>query len=129
MGVMIANKKTEEQMQEDLTLFLNEKALTFSQWLHSVLTKLQKVTFGGKNDPKKTKSLKKTKGGDNVKKKGKTKSNNDLESNKTKDIVSSQKDGESRKKQTDIEQDNNLNRYEDRTNHDKKHTEGFKSSQ
>ena len=155
--VMIANKKTEEQMQEDLTLFLNEKALTFSQWLHSVLAKLQKVTFGGikslfycsrkisvgtflincnkyidipgKNDPKKTKSLKKTKGGDNVKKKGKTKSNNDLESNKTKDIVSSQKDGESRKKQTDIEQDNNLNRYEDRTNHDKKHTEGFKSSQ
>ena len=45
--VMIANKKTEEQMQEDLTLFLNEKALTFSQWLHSVLAKLQKVTFGG----------------------------------------------------------------------------------
>ena len=34
-------------MQEDLTLFLNEKALTFSQWLHSVLAKLQKVTFGG----------------------------------------------------------------------------------
>ena len=156
--VMIANKKTEEQMQEDLTLFLNEKALTFSQWLHSVLAKLQKVTFGGiksffycsrkkisvdkflincniyidipgKNDPKKPKSLKKTKGGDNVKKKGKTKSNNDLESNKTKDIVSSQKDGESRKKRTDIEQDNNLNRYEDRTNHDKKHAEGFKSGQ
>merc|ERR1711997_934153 len=116
-------------MQEDLTLFLNEKALTFSQWLHSVLAKLQKVTFGGKNDPKKTKSLKKTKGGDNVKKKGKTKSNNDLESNKTKDIVSSQKDGESNKKRTDIEQDSNLNRYEDRTNHDKKHTEGFKSGQ
>ena len=45
--VMIANKKTEAQMEEDLTLFLNEKAPTFAQWLHSVLAKLQKVTFGG----------------------------------------------------------------------------------
>jgi hypothetical protein len=84
-------------MREDLTLFLNEKATPFCQWFSSVLEKLKKATIKGKNDPKKTKSLKKTKGGDNVKKKGKTKSNNDLESNKTKDIVSSQKDGESRK--------------------------------
>ena len=46
--VMVANKKTESQMQEDLTLFLNEKATSFSQWLHSVLAKLQKVTLGSK---------------------------------------------------------------------------------
>ena len=87
------------------------------------------IDIPGKNDSKKTKSLKKTKGGDNVKKKGKNKSNNEVESNKTKDIVSSQKDGESRKKRVDVEQDNNLNKYEDRTNHDKKHAEGLKSGQ
>ena len=46
--VMVANKKIEDQMQGDLTLFLNEKATAFSQWLHSVLAKLQKVTLGGK---------------------------------------------------------------------------------
>merc|ERR1719367_2578830 len=49
-------------MQEDLTLFLNEKAPTFSQWLHSVLTKLQKVTFGGNIEAKKkSKAAKKSK--------------------------------------------------------------------
>merc|ERR1712126_575099 len=69
--VMIANKKTEAQMQEDLTLFLNEKAPTFSQWLHSVLTKLQKVTFGGSIEAKKAKAAKKTKGIENAKKKNK----------------------------------------------------------
>merc|ERR1712226_1369256 len=62
-------------MQEDLTLFLNEKALTFSQWLHSVLTKLQKVTFGGSIEAKKAKATKKSKLIEGGKKKNKAKLN------------------------------------------------------
>ncbi|CAG0900518.1 unnamed protein product [Darwinula stevensoni] len=47
--IMIANKKTKEQMEEDLVLFLGEKTQVFSQWLHDILQKLQQVTVHEKS--------------------------------------------------------------------------------
>ncbi|KAK7098923.1 zinc finger CCCH domain-containing protein 14-like [Littorina saxatilis] len=41
--VMVANKKSEEQMTEDLTLFLGDKTDRFTSWLHSLLSKLQSI--------------------------------------------------------------------------------------
>ena len=41
--VMVANKKSEEQMTEDLALFLGENTEQFTSWLHSLLSKLQSV--------------------------------------------------------------------------------------
>ena len=46
--IMIANKKTKEQMEEDLVLFLGEKTQVFSHWLHDILQKLQQVSVHGK---------------------------------------------------------------------------------
>ncbi|CAH1982178.1 unnamed protein product [Acanthoscelides obtectus] len=42
--VMVANKRTKSQMNEDLHLFLNDKTETFVEWLHIVLKKLKEVT-------------------------------------------------------------------------------------
>ncbi|KAK9870253.1 hypothetical protein WA026_006339 [Henosepilachna vigintioctopunctata] len=42
--VMVANKRTKTQMNEDLNLFLNTKTSTFVDWLHIVLKKLKEVT-------------------------------------------------------------------------------------
>ncbi|KAL3265442.1 hypothetical protein HHI36_009645 [Cryptolaemus montrouzieri] len=42
--VMVANKRTKSQMNEDLNLFLNTKTSTFVDWLHIVLKKLKEVT-------------------------------------------------------------------------------------
>lgn len=44
--VMVANKRTKEQMEDDLGLFLNNNTGAFTHWLHAVLEKLQKVTLG-----------------------------------------------------------------------------------
>ena len=41
--VMVANKKSEEQMTEDLTLFLGDSAYQFTSWLHIILSKLQSI--------------------------------------------------------------------------------------
>ncbi|XP_046486903.1 zinc finger CCCH domain-containing protein 14 [Neodiprion pinetum] len=47
--VMVVNKKTRQQMYEDLCLFLEENTLPFVDWLHDqVLKKLQKVTVAKK---------------------------------------------------------------------------------
>lgn len=40
--VMIANKKSKEQMKSDLELFLGEYCSSFCDWLHQVLDHLQR---------------------------------------------------------------------------------------
>nr|XP_006131738.1 zinc finger CCCH domain-containing protein 14 isoform X2 [Pelodiscus sinensis] len=42
--VMMANKKSQEQMTEDLSLFLGNNTVRFTVWLHGVLDKLRSVT-------------------------------------------------------------------------------------
>lgn len=42
--VMVANKRTKSQMNEDLQLFLATKTSVFVDWLHIVLKKLKEVT-------------------------------------------------------------------------------------
>jgi len=41
--VMIANKRTHEQVVDDLNLFLGEEATGFTKWLFTILRKLQKA--------------------------------------------------------------------------------------
>ena len=48
--VMIANKKTTDQMTEDLKIFLSEGSVDFCKWLSEVLERLDKV---GKESPDK----------------------------------------------------------------------------
>lgn len=42
--VMVANKKTESQMTEDLSLFLGHNTDKFTSWLHGLLVKLQSLS-------------------------------------------------------------------------------------
>ncbi|KAG7301991.1 hypothetical protein JYU34_013441 [Plutella xylostella] len=42
--VMVANKRTRLQMEDDLQLFLGDNTVQFVNWLHQVLQKLQEVT-------------------------------------------------------------------------------------
>ncbi|XP_029453614.1 zinc finger CCCH domain-containing protein 14 isoform X2 [Rhinatrema bivittatum] len=42
--VMVANKKSQEQMTEDLSLFLGNNTNRFTVWLHGVLEKLRCIT-------------------------------------------------------------------------------------
>ncbi|KAL8594850.1 hypothetical protein ACOMHN_016091 [Nucella lapillus] len=44
--VMVANRRNEEEMTEELSLFLGDKADRFTSWLHSLLSKLQYVASG-----------------------------------------------------------------------------------
>ncbi|XP_003746721.1 zinc finger CCCH domain-containing protein 14 [Galendromus occidentalis] len=46
--VMIANKKTKDQMKADLELFLGEYCTSFCDWLHQVLDHLQRYAREGK---------------------------------------------------------------------------------
>ncbi|XP_024262024.2 zinc finger CCCH domain-containing protein 14 isoform X7 [Oncorhynchus tshawytscha] len=41
--VMVANKKTSQQMSDDLSLFLGNNTIKFTVWLHGVLEKLRSV--------------------------------------------------------------------------------------
>lgn len=43
--IMVANKRSKEQMVGDLSLFLGKNTDTFVNWLHQVLEKLQEVTL------------------------------------------------------------------------------------
>lgn len=43
--IMVANKRSKEQMIGDLSLFLGKNTDTFVNWLHQVLEKLQEVTL------------------------------------------------------------------------------------
>ncbi|XP_070577983.1 zinc finger CCCH domain-containing protein 14-like isoform X2 [Ptychodera flava] len=49
--VMIANKKTQAQMADDLSLFLGNNTEKFTKWLHSVLQKLQSATLESSSAP------------------------------------------------------------------------------
>ncbi|XP_038074984.1 zinc finger CCCH domain-containing protein 14-like isoform X2 [Patiria miniata] len=51
--VMVANKKSQTQMTDDLSLFLGNNTVTFTSWLHSILDKLTKPSPDPK--PKKAK--------------------------------------------------------------------------
>ncbi|XP_030766414.1 zinc finger CCCH domain-containing protein 14 isoform X2 [Sitophilus oryzae] len=42
--VMVANRRSKSQMNDDLNLFLSSKTSTFVNWLHIVLKKLKEVT-------------------------------------------------------------------------------------
>ncbi|XP_054263627.1 zinc finger CCCH domain-containing protein 14 isoform X2 [Macrosteles quadrilineatus] len=42
--VMVANKRSKEEMDEDLQLFLGKHTSLFTTWLHQVLQKLQAIT-------------------------------------------------------------------------------------
>ncbi|XP_063726542.1 zinc finger CCCH domain-containing protein 14-like [Symsagittifera roscoffensis] len=55
--VMIANKKSTDQMAEDLKIFLSEGSVSFCKWLGEVLERLDKV---GKDAPEEKKQEKKT---------------------------------------------------------------------
>lgn len=44
--VMVANKKSQDQMTEDLSLFVGNNTIRFTVWLHGVLDKLRSVTTG-----------------------------------------------------------------------------------
>ncbi|KAB0339396.1 hypothetical protein FD754_023934 [Muntiacus muntjak] len=50
--VIVANKKSQDQMTEDLSLFLGSNTVRFTVWLHGVLDKLRSVT----TDPSSLKS-------------------------------------------------------------------------
>nr|XP_022919135.1 zinc finger CCCH domain-containing protein 14 [Onthophagus taurus] len=52
--VMVANKRTKSQMNEDLQLFLGSKTSTFVEWLHIVLKKLKEVHVTNPNVFKKS---------------------------------------------------------------------------
>ncbi|XP_047653613.1 zinc finger CCCH domain-containing protein 14 isoform X4 [Phacochoerus africanus] len=47
--VMVANKKSQDQMTEDLSLFLGNNTIRFTVWLHGVLDKLRSVTTDPSN--------------------------------------------------------------------------------
>nr|XP_018897077.1 PREDICTED: zinc finger CCCH domain-containing protein 14 [Bemisia tabaci] len=66
--VMVANKRTKAQMNDDLSLFLGSNTHHFTSWLHSVLEQLKQVTLisqaaKGSKDSSKRKS---TASGDNA---------------------------------------------------------------
>ncbi|XP_052275626.1 uncharacterized protein LOC127874958 isoform X1 [Dreissena polymorpha] len=44
--VMVANKKTQRQMTDDLSLFLSSNTEKFTSWLHGLLKKLQSINTG-----------------------------------------------------------------------------------
>ena len=62
--VMIANKKTTQQMTDDLKIFLSEKSVTFCEWLGEVLERLDKVGDG--KDSSKHDNEKSVKGQENT---------------------------------------------------------------
>lgn len=45
--IMVANKRSKDQMIGDLNLFLGKSTDVFVNWLHQVLEKLQEVTLPG----------------------------------------------------------------------------------
>merc|ERR1711899_175245 len=71
--VLVANKKTQEQMKDDLSLFLHNHADVFTDWLQDILNKLKQVaTTGGKKKTEKSTKEKKKKSDKDKKKKKKS---------------------------------------------------------
>jgi len=50
--VMVANKKSMLQMEDDLEIFLHDRSKEFTKWLFAVLEKLNRVSKGSAFDPK-----------------------------------------------------------------------------
>lgn len=48
---MVANKRSKQQMIDDLNLFLGSHTSVFVNWLHQVLQKLQEVTLPANGKP------------------------------------------------------------------------------
>ncbi|KAI5643301.1 hypothetical protein NE865_04719 [Phthorimaea operculella] len=82
--VMVANKRTRAQMEDDLQLFLGDNTELFVNWLHQVLKKLQEVTVpAAPKEPEKIKEKvkeKKEKKSKDKKDKDKTKSSKKTDS-------------------------------------------------
>ena len=49
--IMVANKKTQSQMTDDLSLFLNHKTTTFTKWLDELIKKLESTEIPKKVIP------------------------------------------------------------------------------
>ncbi|XP_021467061.2 zinc finger CCCH domain-containing protein 14 isoform X2 [Oncorhynchus mykiss] len=49
--VMVADKKTSQQMSDDLALFLGNNTIKFTVWLHGVLEKLSSVAVESMRPP------------------------------------------------------------------------------
>ncbi|XP_038212638.1 titin isoform X3 [Zerene cesonia] len=91
--VMVANKRTQLQMEDDLQLFLGDNTELFVNWLHQVLKKLQEVTVAVplKNDKDKHKERSVSKERKSKEKKEKTKKSDILKKSKKKDKVKAHK--------------------------------------
>lgn len=48
--VMVGNKRSKTQMENDLQLFLGANTVPFTSWLYQVLQKLQEVTVASKSE-------------------------------------------------------------------------------
>lgn len=70
--VMVANRRSREQMEDDLQLFLGSNTEEFTGWLHQVLQKLQEVTVA--NLERKRKASTGDSEGENIKKEKRRKS-------------------------------------------------------
>ncbi|XP_041981327.1 zinc finger CCCH domain-containing protein 14 [Aricia agestis] len=68
--VMVANKRTRSQMEDDLQLFLGDNTELFVNWLHQVLKKLQEVTVAPVKPEEKSKKESKVKDKKEKSKKG-----------------------------------------------------------
>uniref|UniRef100_A0A023EX33 Zinc finger CCCH domain-containing protein 14 n=1 Tax=Triatoma infestans TaxID=30076 RepID=A0A023EX33_TRIIF len=69
--VLVANKKSQEQMEEDLRLFLGDSTVNFTTWLYEILKKLERFTISSKGtkrklDEKKSKHKKSSSESDNT---------------------------------------------------------------
>ncbi|XP_059619673.1 zinc finger CCCH domain-containing protein 14 [Phlebotomus argentipes] len=71
--IMVANKRSKQQMIEDLTLFLGSNTGEFVTWLHQVLQKLQEVSLPATLPPPKTSKRKASESSDTTHKKEKRK--------------------------------------------------------
>ncbi|XP_049875337.1 zinc finger CCCH domain-containing protein 14 isoform X2 [Pectinophora gossypiella] len=83
--VMVANKRTRTQMEDDLQLFLGDNTELFVNWLHQVLKKLQEVTIAPLRETEKIKEKSKDKKLKDKKDKGKLKKTDNLKKAKKKD--------------------------------------------
>ncbi|XP_047516919.1 zinc finger CCCH domain-containing protein 14 isoform X2 [Pieris napi] len=85
--VMVANKRTQMQMEDDLQLFLADNTELFVNWLHQVLKKLQEVTVAAplKIDKQKAKERSASKDRKSKEKKDKSKRSDLLKKSKKKE--------------------------------------------
>ncbi|XP_047998040.1 zinc finger CCCH domain-containing protein 14-like [Leguminivora glycinivorella] len=98
--VMVANKRTRAQMEDDLQLFLGDNTELFVNWLHQVLKKLQEVTVTA---PIKVAESEKSKDSSTKEKKSKDKKDKDKSKKSESSKKSKKKDKEKLHKKKDKE--------------------------